>query len=135
MGIAQLAIDSIWDKIGQIDSEFKFGTPAKNKPFRLSVTGHGQDSLTILTSENNPVTIRKQAFENALVYLLSHGHVNRESACSIAANKVRENAGPLSQSTHAQNEPMNITYVLPILKHMGLVGIEPAKPSSTWLVI
>lgn len=132
MGIAQAAIESVWDKIGQIDPALPFDTPAEQSTFRLSATG--PNTLTVATSRNNPVTIRKEAFENALAYLLSHGHVDKASPCEIRASAVRENAGPLSQATHAQNEPMNITYVLPILKHVGLVDIEPAKPSSTWLV-
>lgn len=133
MGIAQVAIDSIWDKLRQIDPAFEFKTPAEKRTFTLSTVG--EDSLAIATTRDNAVGIRKQAFENALRYLLSHGHVSADSACGINANVVRDNAGPLSQATHASNEQMNIIYVLPILKHMGLVGISPTVPTSTWLVI
>lgn len=130
MGIAKVAIDGVWGKIMKIDPSKEFKTPAERSTFNVVETN--QDGLTIRTSGGSPVPVTKDAFESALAYLLSHAHFDHTRPCEIRSNKDYEMAGPLCRSTREPKGTMTITYILPILEAMGLVGIDPSIPSSTW---
>ena len=131
MGIAEAAIEGIWGKIGQIEPTMEFWTPAERKSFNVATVQ--ADGLTIATANNNPVRIPKQAFVSAIAHLVSGGH-SAASPCEIRSNKSYDEAGPLCQATRSENGTMTITYVLPVLKEMGLVDIKPSIPTATWLL-
>ncbi|WP_273028229.1 hypothetical protein [Massilia timonae] len=132
MGIAAAAIEGVWGAIGQIDPATKFWTPAEQAWFR--VTEADLNEVTITTSNDSSIKIRKQAFVSTIAYLLSNGHTQASSPCEIRSNKMYDEAGPLCRAARIENGTMTITYVLPVLKAMGLVDIEPSRPSATWLL-
>lgn len=82
------------------------------------------------------MTLRYDAFAKTLAYLAQNNHV-AGNPCLVSSNKAYRDAGPLCRAARDANEPdggtMVITYVLPILKKMGLVEIDHAIPNSTWL--
>lgn len=130
MSIAKAALDGIWNNIGKCEGVL-LRTPAKGSEFTLAKVT--QNRITVALSEVK-LSIDREAFEGALHYLVSHGH-NAASPCEIRSNKIYDEAGPLCRSARkAPNGQMNITYVLPILKKMGLVGIEASRPSTAWFI-
>jgi len=134
MSIAKTAIDGIWNSISAA-CQASLDTPARQS--RFTVREVKQDGITILTSGETTLYIARQAFEGALRYLLSHGH-DAQSMCPIGSNVNYDDAGPLCRAARtAPNGQMNITYVLPVLEKMGLVGIEPRSgkiASATWFI-
>ena len=133
MSIAEAAVEGVWDNIASVCYGKKIYTPTEKSWF--SVAEVKQDKLAVTTSNDNMLPpIHRDYFVNALAYLLAHNHT-KTSPCEIRSNKVYEEAGPLCRSARAPGSgQMNITYVLPILAEMGLVGIGKDVPSSAWLI-
>lgn len=131
MSIAKAALDGIWNQIAsQCQGKTLLG-PTERSEFMLEEVR--SDSVTISLS-NSTLKLEKEAFEGTLSYLLSHRH-DDASPCEIRSNKVYELAGPLCQAARkGPGSQMNITYVLPILKKMGLVDIDPSIPSTAWFI-
>jgi hypothetical protein len=132
MGIAKAALDGIWNHIGTV-CKGELETPAGQSTFKVAEVQ--QDRILITLSSGNPMNIGRDAFEGALRYLLEHGH-HDGAQCEIRSAQRYEDAGPLCQAARSDRGTRTSTYVLPILKEMGLVGIDPsASPVSTaWYI-
>ncbi len=132
--IVNAAIQQQWNTIPTGTS---LGTPTEKSSFTFNEVTN--DEAHITTSGGTPMTIRRAAFEAALLYLVEHGH-SANKLCEIRSNNVYELAGPLCRAARDANQPrsggtMVITYVLPILKAMGLVEIShQSLPSTTWAI-
>lgn len=132
--IVNAAIQQQWNTIPTGTS---LGTPTEKSSFTFNEVTN--DEAHITTSGGTPITINRAAFEAALLYLVEHGH-SANDRCEIRSNKVYQEAGPLCRVTREANQPgsegrMVITYVLPILKAMGLVEIShESLPSTTWAI-
>jgi len=134
MGIAKAALDGIWNNIMAACQGAELLTPAERSWFKVAEVT--QERIVITTKFEGSLYIGKEHFEGALHYLLAHGH-HDEAPCEIRSNKSYDDAGPLCRAARKPHGgQMNITYVLPILKQMGLVGIDPAaSPVSTaWYI-
>ena len=130
MSIAKAALDGIWNNIDTACDGVTLRSPTEESTFKVAEVK--QDRIVITLKDE--LSIDRQAFEGALHYLVSHGH-NSASPCEIRSNTMYEAAGPLCRSARkAPNGQRNITYVLPILKQMGLVGIGPERPSTAWFI-
>lgn len=131
MNAAKTAIEQAWSDIGKLPPGHAFRTPTGRRTFSLVSVEHGH--LTIATAKSQ-ASIDKADFENALRYLMDQEHTVH-SPCPIGSNKVYAKAGPLCQAARSASKGrMNITYVLPILKEVGVVGIGSGMPSTAWFI-
>jgi len=108
-------------------------TPTKRKTFEISSITPSE--VTITTQGGTNITIKRQAFLAVVKFLTENKH-NSSNKVEIASNKVRAKAGPLCLAARAGNgsTTMVITYILPILADIGLVGIDSNIPTRTWLI-
>lgn len=128
MGIANTALDGIWNDIATVcHSGVELETPAERSTF--TVTEVRPEELVITLKSKELMTIGKVAFEGGLSYLLAHGH-HASAPCKILSSRRYEDAGPLCRAARTVNGTLNSTYVLPILKKMGLVGIDPGTSGN-----
>lgn len=131
MNQAKNAIAHAWNDIRSIHPQHAIPGPTGISAFTL--VSVEPEQLTIATARSR-ATISREHFENALGYLMDNGH-DVASPCRIGSNKEYAKAGPLCRAARARPEGrMNITYVLPILREVGLVGIDPKRPSTAWFV-
>jgi hypothetical protein len=112
----------------------EFRTPDNQKPANFTISTIDQNSVIILP-QSNGLAIRREAFEAALHYLVENNHIISH-VCEIRSNNSRGDAGPLCRATRDQNSNIRcINYILPILAHNNLVGINGARrPNTTWLI-
>lgn len=131
MKAAKTVIEQAWNDISKLPPQHVFYTPTGRRKF--SLVSLEQEQLTIATAKSK-ASISKADFENALRYLMDQGHgVN--APCLIGSNKVYDKAGPLCQAARSTSKGrMNITYVLPILKEVGVVGIGSGVPGTAWFI-
>lgn len=107
-----------------------------NRPFIISAIDH--NSVTIIP-QSNGLNITRAAFEAALHHLVEFNHT-AENTCEIRSNNRRDDAGPLCIATRGQNRNVRcINYILPILAHNNLVGINGHRTrehprNTTWLI-
>jgi hypothetical protein len=107
-------------------------TPSGTSSFKIVAIG--ESSITIKTNQGTPIVIRKNAFLQAIKYLVINGHFDSKKHCEIRSNKDYKLAGPLCQFVREPNETMTITYILPILKFFGFVELANVNGlNSTWL--
>jgi hypothetical protein len=134
MGIANIALDGVWKDIATVcHSGVELETPAEKSTFTVKEVR--ADELVITLKSKETMRIGKAAFEGALSYLLAHGH-HTGARCEIRSSAKYEDAGPLCRATRT-NGTRNSTYVLPILKKMGLVDIDPGtstRVSTAWYI-
>jgi hypothetical protein len=123
------ALDKKWP---DLHIGMQLDTPSGRSKFTVSQLI--PDQATIQTGGGNPIVIKRDAFFKALKYLVANGHVESSSHCKIRSNKDYDAAGPLCQAVRSANGTMTITYILPMLKAMGLVEIAQIDGlDSTWL--
>lgn len=131
-------INSIWGglAVGQ-----QYTTPDNSKGADLTIAHLDSNSITILT-EGKPdkgvlgsrVEITHASFIAALEYLYTHRH-SANNPCVIASNNTMRSAGPLCVASRTPNRGTRcINYILPILKHFNLVGINGSRPNLTWYI-
>lgn len=123
-------LSSVWARLGELGT---LQTPSRRSEF--GVEGVTFDRVKVAVGETT-LMIPKTAFEAALDYL----HVNDHyvgNPCVIKSDNDHEKAGPLCKVSRKRPAgtygPRNITYVLPILEQMGVVGISPTLPTAAWL--
>lgn len=133
--IVNAALEQQWSTIS---SDTALDTPSERSSFIIDEATH--DAVRITTNGGTSMSIRRAAFEAVLLYLLEHGHHSTGRPCEIRSNQTYESAGPLCRAARDANQPnsggtMVITYVLPILKAMGLVEIDhESRPGTTWAI-
>lgn len=130
MSIAKTALDGIWERIAETCKD-KLNTPSDGSSF--TVADVRPDKIVITLGSEKSLSVDREFFEGALRYLLAHGHHDK-APCEIRSNKNYDEAGPLCRAARREgNGQMNITYVLPILKEMGLVDTRPRNSDSVSL--
>lgn len=133
--IVNAALEQQWNTIV---SGTTLGTPSEKSSFTIDEAT--SDAVRITTNGETSMTIRRAAFEAALLYLVEHGHHSTNNPCEIRSSQTHELAGPLCRAAREANQPGTggtrvITYVLPILKIMGLVEIDhESRPGTTWAI-
>lgn len=129
MKISEIIINSIWDSIKNI-KEIK--TPSGKRCFYISTVS---DNLISINTENKgKVGIQKTSFVAVMDYLISNKHTNK-IRCKIKSSNTRENSGPLCLAARdANNDVRSITYIVPILATLNVLGMDGGKPNTTWLL-
>lgn len=131
--MTQLVVQQLsraWSRMAALD---RLRTPSQRGEF--IVESFTNDRVTVLVAATRHVLLRS-AFEDALNYLNLNGH-GIENACLIESSNDPTRSGPLCLASRGTLSgtygPRNITYVVPILKALGLVDIRSSKPNSVWL--
>jgi hypothetical protein len=124
------ALESRWKTIHQ---GLCLVTPDNAKGSQFYIEAVNASNIVIKTDGGTLITIKRNAFEETLRYLLEHKHTD-QNRCPIGANKNNLNAGPLCIVARNTDGTMIISYLLPILAEMNLVGIDGNRPNKTWLV-
>ena len=124
------ALESRWNSV-QAGQTFR--TPDDSVGVPYSIASHGATSMTIRTDGGTDIRISREAFAEALGYLIREGHTSERRKCEVGSTY--GNPGPLSQAVSQANcgEVVVVAYVLPIQKEMGLVALNGTRPNSTWL--
>lgn len=126
------SLDARWPTI---QPGLNLSTPdnASGSPF--SITAVNSTEVEITTDGGTPITITRNAFLEALRYLLGNQHTD-QNRCQIGSNKDINQAGPLCLVARNANgvNIMIINYLLPILAHMNLVATDGNRPNTAWLV-
>ncbi|WP_332726497.1 hypothetical protein [Pseudomonas sp. ESBL9] len=128
--LAAQTVSSLWPTLGELGP---LRTPSQRSSFAVeSVT---PERVKVQAGKTG-VVIRKVAFEAALEYLHANDH-HAGNPCVIGADNDHEKAGPLCKAARqlpsGKYGQRNITYVLPILQRLGVVGINPNSPTCVWL--
>ena len=87
------------------------------------------DQTMVVPRPSSSIRIPRHSLLAALDYLLQHGHT-RGNPCEIRSDYNKP--GPLNVVTQAGSR-VTVMYVVPILRHMGLVEIDSTQPATTWL--
>lgn len=126
------ALDDRWNTL---QADLVLVTPDKSTGSQFSIRSINNGAVEILTSGGTVISINRQAFVSALDYLARNQHVANKP-CPIGSNKDIEQAGPLCVAARDANgtNVMIINYLLPLLSHMDLVGINGNRPNTTWLL-
>jgi len=128
--LAAQTVSSVWAKLGELGT---LRTPSRRSEFDVdSVT---LDRVKVAVGDTT-LMIPKAAFEAVLDYLHVNGH-HAGNPCVIESNNDHKKAGPLCKVSRKLPTgtfgPRNITYVLPILERLGIVGINQKLPTAVWL--
>lgn len=123
-------ISRVWSRMGELD---RLRTPSQRCEY--IVEDFANDRVIVLVAAKRHVLLRS-AFEGALNYLHQNGH-GIENPCLIKSNNDSTLSGPLCLASRVMLTgaygPRNITYVVPILKALGLVDTRISTPNSVWL--
>lgn len=81
------------------------------------------------------ITIPTRAFAAALHYLHEHGH-RAGNPCEIASSNDPDTSGPLCDATRAEMPDGRrcVNYVVAILGHFGIVGLDGRRPNRVWVI-
>lgn len=128
--LAAQTISSLWAMMGELGG---LRTPSQRSSF-------GVDSVTServkVSVGKAGVVIPKAAFAAVLEYLRVNDH-HAGNPCAIDSDNDPVKAGPLCKIARrlpaGTYGPRTITYVLPILEQLGVVGISPKRPTVVWL--
>ncbi|VVP39185.1 hypothetical protein PS850_04811 [Pseudomonas fluorescens] len=128
--LAAQTVSSLWPMMGELGP---LRTPSQSASFNVgSVT---PERVKVSVGKTGLV-VPKAAFEAALEYLHANDH-HAGNPCVIESDNDYEKAGPLCKAARllpsGSYGQRNITYVLPILEQLGVVGISPKRPTSVWL--
>lgn len=113
---------------------------AEGQRYRTPDLYKGAD-FTIQTKETNNIkiapqniSITKGALIKTIHYLRSNNH-DIDKPCEIRSSNNRTTAGPLCIAARDKNNNIRcINYILPILQKNVVVGIDPVRPNTTWLL-
>lgn len=131
-------INAIWDRMAEGQP---YRTPDNAIGANFTIIRLVPNSITIRTAGNpaeeilgSEVEITQASFVAALVYLYTHLH-SADNPCRIASNNNRRSAGHLCVASRTPNRGTRcINYILPILSHFNLVGINGRRPNRTWYI-
>lgn len=109
----------------------RFRTPDLYKGKDFAIQEITKEKL-IISSQN--ISVSKSAFIAAIHFLKSNDN-DIDSPCEIRSSNDRAAAGPLCLAARNENDGVRcINYVLPILQKNAVVGINPVRPNTTWLL-
>jgi len=120
--------DLVWRSVvvGQ-----RFRTPDLHQGRWFRIGEKTPERLTVLPQR---VSVSKTAFAAAIHFLLTHRH-GAKAPCEIRSSNDRAVAGPLCLAARNGNGDVRcINYILPILQHHAVVGINPQRPNTVWLI-
>ncbi|WP_144241440.1 hypothetical protein [Janthinobacterium agaricidamnosum] len=120
---------------GSLQAGITLSTPDDAKGSSFNITSVENDAVSITTQGGSLIRINRAAFAEAFFYLAQNLHTAIRP-CEIGSNKDINAASALCVSTRHANGSniMIINYLLPLLAHMGLVGVAGTRPNTTWLL-
>jgi hypothetical protein len=122
------ATDAVWRNIAV---GHRYRTPDLYKGKDFTIEEKTQERLMISPQK---VSVSKSAIAATIHYLRSNQH-DMDSPCEIRSSNDKATAGPLCCAAREENDGVRcINYVLPILQENAVVGINPARPNTTWLL-
>lgn len=117
-------------RIGTLQGEV-LPTPSKRKSF--TVTRVASDRVTVTTGNANRVDVTIAGMLAVLRYLDENDH-DRKHPCRIRSHNDPALAGPLCLAGRGGRKIRTITYALPMLEHLGMVGIDATmRPMTAFL--
>lgn len=132
-----VTVDGVWwrlSQIGPVDPRGVFdalGAPEATRRPRFNI---GEIRGTTLRIDPNNVKISKAAFAGALHYLRAHRH-DEAHPCIIGPDQGPQGHEGLAPSSRALNGGIScISFVLPILAVVGIVGLSGPQPASAWVL-
>lgn len=121
-------VDDLWRNIA-VGQMFKTPDLYIGKDFKIEEKN--PDLLRILPQR---VLLSKSAFTATIHFLRLNQH-DKDSPCEIRSSNDKATAGPLCLAARNENEGVRcINYILPILQKNVVVGINPVRPNTTWLL-
>lgn len=126
--VCENIINEVWKKIsvGQ-----RFRTPDLYKGADFTIKSKDKSSINIFPQN---ISISKAAFLKTIHYLRIENH-DIDNPCEIRSSNDRKISGPLCVTARDENNNVRcINYILPILQKNVIVGINPIRPNTTWLL-
>jgi hypothetical protein len=130
MGLIHAAIDGAWAQME--DTTRVYSTPAGRGRFKVLKSTNNEILVKPVGARTKYIEVPRQAFENALEYLLSTYSISEAKPCEIRSSL--SSPGPLDLCTRLKGQ-MIIQYVLPLLQAAGLVKIHKKTPSVVWVCL
>jgi hypothetical protein len=121
-------VDAVWRKIG---AGQRFRTPDLYRGKDYFIEEKSPDRLRIIPQG---VSLSKSAFTATIHFLRLNQH-DMDSPCEIRSSNDKATAGPLCLAARIENNGVRcINYILPIFQKNAVVGINPVRPNTTWLL-
>lgn len=122
--------EKIWN---EIPLDLELSTPDKvcSKPF--VVVEHNLDKISVRSNSRNHIVIHKGAFV-AVLRFLAEGHHYADRPCLVAASYDLPGTLGYTAKRANINRAVVITYILPVLQQLDIVGIDRGRPNRTWLL-
>jgi hypothetical protein len=120
-------IEGLWQHlaIGQ-----RFRTPDRTAGAEFEIAALRDNDLTIVPQN---ITIPAESFSRTLHFLRLRGH-GPGTPCEVGSSNDPEAAGPLCTEARSAmpHQQRCINYVVGIMGHFGLLGIDGARPNRVW---
>jgi hypothetical protein len=114
--------------------EASYTTPDQQSGADFKVVGSDEFTIHTQTKNGSKVCLKRESFIAAVSFLLQNGHISCESACQIGARI--DDPSLLDNATRVHSGgTMVISYILPMLSKIGIIGINGGRPNSTWIKI
>ena len=109
-----------------------YQTPDSIKPANFQITDIRPDAIHI---QPQNIDVLRISFVDALHYLRDNGNTIL-NPCKIDSNDDPNKSGLLCLAARLNNSHNRrcINYILPILKSLGIVGINSSRPNTTWYI-
>ena len=125
------AILHIWPSIAALTG---LKTPDDEVGRSFAIANHSENFVVICTEEGSKIKINREAFAEALLYLIEYKH-GSSNPCEIRSSQILDKAGPLCKATRTLNGGTRvISYIVPILVSVGFLGVSGVRPNAVWLV-
>lgn len=125
-------IDSIW---GNLAVQQLYRTPDIRLGVNFTISDVSNDFIIITTHRGSHVRITRASFVATLFHLYEYKYHSYRASCRVASNNNRHSAGPLCVASRTPNRGTRcINYILPILQHFNLVGINGHRPNRSWYI-
>ena len=132
--LAKNRVNQVWSQITQPRT---LCTPSRKKPFSVVKSTPNDITIEVGSQGESRLVITRDQFESTIDYLNQNGH-GLGMPCRLDSSNSPDKAGPLCLACRTKSAsgygPRVITYILPILESVGVVGIDGKAPASTWLV-
>lgn len=106
----------------------------KSSSFTVKRTTNNSIIIQTKTTKSSPIPIKRCAFLETLKYLLQNGHSKFKKIKIQSSNDPKKSGHLCEISRKANNNTRCINYILPILEHLGFIGIDGNKPNKTWYI-
>jgi hypothetical protein len=108
----------------------QFLTPSGRRTFTI-MTANRERVVVVTERAHSKIMLPVSAFEQVMAYLIGHGH-GLHHPCFIRSHNNPEQGSDLCRVARGGTGQRKITYVLPILQHLGLVRIDTSvRPMTT----